>query len=378
MRNQSSGGYANQPDPRLQRRTTLFAFAFFFIGGAATIEHVVEQFFGSGVSKIVVLCLIPVLWYLVRWARANVVRTLRVNNLLIVTTLVGLAASVGRVSARDDRPTREVDPPAATAPTRPELAPPSPAPDNAIRIVSWNLNSGVVPGGNQRQLDFITRLLGSGPEVDAYVFTEVEPGWMQALDRAADAGGTPYGIFWTRSGNNQRIAILFREDRFQRVHAAEMSGVQASPNHRNPLSVTLYDRRSQRRFELIGAHLARGNSYLRTAETGAIAGLLNRSTDPVIVIGDMNMDCPPGRSPTACDPAPFQNLVGPGGLHWVRPAAETGTTCDTRYNDMLDLAFLGRGAERWAADLHINTEALWCTNMAAGAHYPIVLEVRPR
>ncbi len=312
----------------------------------------------------------------VGWSRANLART-RAANLLFVILMVLVAGFWAAVASYDSS-----DPLAAAgAPRHTAMAadwkPAQEPPAEPITMMAWNLNSGVHFGQHDRQLPFITSQLSAPNPVDVYAFTEVQPNWMNALDNAADASGTPFGLVQTRAGRNQRIAVLFNEDRFELLGANEMTGVAYNENHRNPMAVTLFDRESGTRFEVVAVHLARGNGGRREVETDRIAERLRRAQDPVVLLGDLNFDCPPGRSPEGCDRAPYNNLVSGGGLTWVRPDVEGTTTCNPRYSDMLDLAFAGRGAELWGLRAAILDAPRFCAEMADGAHFPLVVEVAP-
>ena len=258
---------------------------------------------------------------------------------------------------------------------------PDPAP---IRIVAWNANSGIPRdrATHDAQLSVVQRAVIGWSAADVVALSEVAPHWMDPIVNASGAADAAFGAIRGTTGCNQRLMILFDERRFELVGSDEMTGVPDGTNcRRAPLVATLRDRASGLVFELVAAHLLRGDGgegdRERAGEAARMRSLLaTRSAWPVIAIGDFNVDCPLATAPDGCALA-FGELVAGGTLRWIEPETRRETTCSDRYTDMLDVAFAGRGAERWPARLTIDDDRRWCDEMQRGAHFPIELVVDP-
>lgn len=265
----------------------------------------------------------------------------------------------------------------AAAPS--EAAAPAP-----IRVAAWNANSGVDSdrGTHDAQLDAVATTVASWfQRGDVVALSEVAPHWMDTVENRADEV-TEVGAYRGTTGCNQGLMILFREDRFEAFDRHEMTGVPDGRRCvRAPILVGLRDRASGLEFDVVVAHLIRGSRdegpRARAAEADRLRRLLDERGDrPVIVVGDFNADCPLDRAPAGCADA-FHALVEGDFLAWRAPSERRETTCSTRYDDMLDLVFVGRGARDWPAEVRVADDREFCDRMQRGAHFPVFAEFSP-
>jgi len=246
-----------------------------------------------------------------------------------------------------------------------------------VTVFAWNVNSGVDSDRDQ-QLPFIMTSLAD-TDADVIALSEVQPQWFDRIVGGASDGERTYGGRLGEWGDTQRLAVLWDEDRFEFVRADEMTGVVDGHGRGNraPLAVVIRDRASGAELEIVTIHLNRGDDARRTTQATRLNALIrDRSGDrPTIVIGDGNVDCPLDAAPGGCNDA-FHRLVDDAVLTWIDPVARRQTTCTTRYNDMLDVAFVDDPALAAEASVTIPDDRIWCDRMAAGAHYPITLVLR--
>jgi endonuclease/exonuclease/phosphatase family metal-dependent hydrolase len=324
-----------------------------FLSAVLALVVVASAFFRSPESRFVVIALVVLttMAFLarryVRRARANRVRARFAGATLLTVgaVAVALGTSDGGACSGQFAPSRSID------------------------LISWNINSGVDSTG-LGQIHYVQDRIRAADGIELFALTEVHPAWVGRLEAAAEASGRPYGMIVSESGHNQRVALLFDESRFEHLGGGELHGVASSDWHRNPVLVALLDRSTGVRFEVAVVHLPRSNGEFRRQEAARLNQLLRRGDTPIVVAGDFNVDCPVGQSPHGCDAA-FNELTRDNVLHWRRPAVERETTCDARYNEMLDLVFAGRGADRWSSTVQVVHDASFCTNMRTGAHYPV-------
>ena len=246
----------------------------------------------------------------------------------------------------------------------------------ATTILAWNVNAGVHSDRDQ-QLPFIIASL-AGSDADILALSEVQPSWFGRLTAGASSGDRSYGGRLGEWGNTQRLAVLWDEARFDFVRADEMTGVVDGHGRGNraPLAVVLRDRASGVEVEVVAIHLNRGDDARRTTQAARLnTGIRERSGDRLtVVIGDGNVDCPLETAPAGCNDA-FHRLVADDVLTWIDPAERRETTCTTRYDDMLDVAFVDDAAVAAHASVDVLTGAAWCDRMDRGAHYPIRLSL---
>jgi hypothetical protein len=96
--------------------------------------------------------------------------------------------------------------------------------------------------------------------------------------------------------------------------------------------------------------------------------------EPVIVVGDFNMDCSASGGPESCDAA---HRAFSQGLTWVPSTKLHDTTCAASVDDMLDLVFVGGDAVDWDVSTFTLRDEAFCGKMESGAHFPIVVDLEP-
>ncbi|MCB9506310.1 MAG: endonuclease/exonuclease/phosphatase family protein [Myxococcales bacterium] len=293
------------------------------------------------------------------------------------------AAGVGVLTlAAGCRPDRGAAAPIVAAPVSPASGPDvrsvAPAANlsgeetpDPVQFIAWNINAGT--GENDQQLPFISEVLRGLSEIELVALVEAEPGWLSQLENAADASGRDFGLATGEHGCDLRIALLFAADRWEWLGTEEVTGVAQSRCARAPLAVSLRDRQSGDALEVVVAHLYRGRGdegeRRRAEEADALAAALSRTTRPVLLLGDLNADCPTATAPRGCAAA-FDALID-GGLRWHEPVPRSETTCRHDMTDMLDLVFSARLPDGWAVTTSVVHESMFCEQMARGAHYPI-------
>lgn len=262
---------------------------------------------------------------------------------------------------------------------RPPPALPEPdAPRTSLTMMAWNLNSGVNgAGATDYQLEFIRETIAlNASRVDVFPFSELHPGWIDGILSAANGVGD-FHLYYSESGRDQRLAVLFDKDRLEAVETFEISRIASSGWHRQPIAVTFRDRQSSDVFRVVAVHLARADEFERTSQANRLSQWLeHESSLPTVLLGDFNADCRPGANVATCHRSFFQ-LMQNHELEWVRPSPETGTTCDQRYNDMLDAVVTTGGADDWDSFVRIDTAGEFCLRMRPGAHFPVFARFEP-
>lgn len=289
--------------------------------------------------------------------------------------IIVIAAAAACVLACDRRPATESLAVPDAAPVVATAEKVAPAPPHPIRMVSWNVNAG--RGDQDQQLPFVRSQLGEWADAHVFALSEVERTWFETIfDEAAST--RPLETRLGTTGANMRLAIAVDASRLEVLEWEELGDVGGSERARDPLAVTLRDRFSGLEFRLVTVHLIRGNAEQRRGEAARLREWMLASDLPTIAIGDFNMDCPVGRGAEACD-ASFADLVGDEGVAWFPARKPQDTTCNGDRADMLDLVFASGPAQQWPLRTGTRTNPEFCSEMATGAHFPIVVELaRPR
>lgn len=252
-----------------------------------------------------------------------------------------------------------------------------------LTVFAWNTNSGLPWDASTHagQIRFVREAIAASG-ADIVALSEVAPDWFDEIENRADEE-RPTGLVRSTSGCNQRLAVLFDEQRLDVLSRDEMTGVPETTNgcRRAPLVVGFRDRVTGAEFDLVALHLYRGEGADgdrdRAGEAMRLRQLLEaRGSRPVVVIGDANVDCPVDSAPQGCNAA-FEELVAGDFLRWVDFVERASTSCSGRYDSMLDIALVGRGVESWAPRAVVHRDDVYCDEMASGAHRPIGLSITP-
>ena len=164
----------------------------------------------------------------------------------------------------------------------------SPAPAEAesvpltIRIVSWNVESD----GNDPNV--IAKQLSDLKAADIYCLQEVRK---DSFAVYAEALGDTFTSIESKSGQNDRLQILFNSKRFELLESKELDDINDG-NHRSPLYVRLRDTGTEAEFVVMTNHLARGKATFRKQQAIKLREWARDAsvTTSTIAIGDFNMD----------------------------------------------------------------------------------------
>ena len=260
-----------------------------------------------------------------------------------------------------------------------------------LTVLSWNVESGRNdPAVIARELTELNTEQGHA-RYDLICLTEVKSVNAESYRQALQVGGTEYDLLLSSTGNDDRIALLYRTDRFRRTDSdsgnsrpTELSSHDGETfpagGNRRPCLVKLKDLRTAGlEFLFMGNHLNRGTNRTRQTQARLLREWVKTQTLPVIATGDYNFDFDfqhltgnQAMSIFLRDPA---NEGGRFAWRWVIPDTEVtvigrggarhveivGELQDTNWYDgdrdgeddypdsFLDFVFLGGAAQQWKA-----------------------------
>jgi hypothetical protein len=249
-----------------------------------------------------------------------------------------------------------------------------------VRLVAWNLNSGV----NMQQPDadvafIVDRLAGLGG-VTLLSFSEVNPLWRERLDQALGAHPHPApadaarASYLTDDGRAQRLYAVWDHRRFEALEVQEIGRVDADGYGRAPLGVLLRERATDVHALWITVHFRSGRAEARLEEARILADLVEQLDWPTVISGDFNMRCAIGEAGgLTCDDA-WTALTASGWIQEVSaPQGWVATMCSARGRGSVeDRVAVGGAARGWGGRMRVVTEGAWCDDgMGRGAHRPI-------
>ncbi|WP_442484287.1 endonuclease/exonuclease/phosphatase family protein [Aeoliella sp. SH292] len=292
-----------------------------------------------------------------------------------------LVASVGCQKTTGD----ESPPAGPTSLSTPASQPQNPQsqtskPEDSLTILAWNVESGGAdPKLNAKQL-------AAFDQSDIYCLSEVHPSDFATY---REARGSSFASFDSKSGDEDRLQIIYNTDRFEMLEERELERyrdyVLNDGRHRSPIYVRLKDRKSGIEFVVMTNHLARGNEKFRNQQA---IGLREWARDlaqsvGVISIGDFNMDYN------------FQDQRGNAALAemlrdnvwvWAKPNPLVDTNWDDRDRDgkdnypdsMLDFAFVAGPASEWSPECEVIVrDGDFPDDNTTSDHRPIELTLSP-
>lgn len=220
--------------------------------------------------------------------------------------------------------------------------------ESAFSILAWNVESD----GNDP--DVIAKRLETFND-DVICLSEVHPENVERYESALES----YTPMLSRSGGNDRLMIL-ASPRFRILERIEHDEINDG-RHRAPLSMRLQDEVTGTRFIVMTAHLARGNADFRTEQAHRMVEWARNEADPIIAIGDFNMDY---EFQIEKGNDAFVEIVRDGVFRWLAPVplADTnwfdgnGDGRDDYPGSMLDFAFAANGALEWDIDASVIVE----------------------
>lgn len=213
-----------------------------------------------------------------------------------------------------------------------------------LRIISWNVESG---GADPA---IIARQLIELGQYDIYALQEVDG---QDIGRYAGAvrqsHGKGYRFISSHTGRNDRLLIVFDDERFDLLEARELFQFGKYElntwRHRSPLVLVLRDTKTDREFNVVTVHLARGDRSFRREQATGLREWVKSESRSTILIGDCNFDYHYGRRKGN---QAFDNFTKGEVWRWVRPALDVDSNWSDRDGDgrdnypssVLDFAFV--------------------------------------
>lgn len=222
------------------------------------------------------------------------------------------------------------------------------------RLLSWNVESN---GADSNVIAEQLASLNQNDRYDAIALSEVLP---EDLKRFRMSLGKHYKYVYSKSGRNDRLEILYNEDRFERVRDFELNEINIRGRYRAPLVVHLRERSSGTEFLVMVNHLARGKAEIRQQQASQLVEWARGQTLPIIALGDYNFDYV---FATGKGNPGFVNMMRDNIWKWVEPEQWIDTNWyddpespdgeDDYPGSMLDFAFVAGPAKSWKATCKI-------------------------
>ena len=230
---------------------------------------------------------------------------------------------------------------------------------NQIMMLSWNVESD---GAEAETVCRELTELNQGDRYDVVTLTEVLP---EDLKKFRLALGMHYKYAYSKSGHNDRMQILYNENRFEKVRHFELAEINIKNRYRAPLVVHLKERKTESRpdeleFLVLVNHLARGKPEIRQEQATMLVEWARDQSLPVFALGDYNFDYV--FETDKGNPA-FVNFMKDNIWRWVKPE----TMVDSNWYDdpeapdgkddypgsLLDFAFVAGPAKDWKSKCQI-------------------------
>ncbi len=272
-----------------------------------------------------------------------------------------------------------------------------------VSVIGFNVESGSDTDPQKIAQDIVA--IGA----DAHIFglSEVpdSPNVVQtyaaAAGRAQGQGRPPYRALVSRTGGQDRTAILFDAQRLDLVGGPyeygraiiQACGQKPANQFRAPFAAKFRDKQTpQREFIFFVNHLQRGDNQYRHCQAQWLNGVARTYTIPMIATGDFNFDWSLKANDqneasvaagTVCGRPAFtgpKHDVGfdrmtAGGLWcWIMPPTLIKTQCSQGYDGVLDFVFVANRAKTWARGSEIlRQETNYCSRDSQGwsDHRPV-------
>lgn len=169
-----------------------------------------------------------------------------------------------------------------------------------IRVLSWNVESG---GNNANTISTNLSALNDGGRYDLICLTEVRSNNAHQYEQALEDSGVEYTSVVSASGGSDRIMLLFRTSRFERLDSpsspnrptelVSQDGMTfPGGNNRRPSLVQLRDNENNGLvFNFMGNHLNRGTDQTRQRQALLLREWAEDNGEmPTIALGDYNFD----------------------------------------------------------------------------------------
>ncbi len=215
----------------------------------------------------------------------------------------------------------------------------------STKFLFWNVESD----GSDPQV--IAQQLKEFAGYDLFALTEVLP---NAFSIFSAALGQTFASVETKSGNTDRMQILYNQERFELVRSFELDEINFELRYRSPLVVHLRDRKSGAEFMVMVNHLARGKADVRTKQAQQLVEWARNQNLPIIALGDYNFDY------VFADKngnEGFREMLKDNIWQWVQPIElidsnwfdnpEQADGQDDYPGSLLDFAFIAGSAKDW-------------------------------
>lgn len=217
-----------------------------------------------------------------------------------------------------------------------------------IHMLSWNVES------EGADADIVGRELTALNDADRYDIvglTEVMPADLKKFRLAL---GMHYKYAYSKSGRNDRMQLLFNEEKFEKIRHFELTDINLRNRYRAPLVAHLKRRTDAVEFLVMVNHLARGRAEVRQEQAKLLVEWARDQTLPVFAIGDYNFDYV--FETDSGNPA-FAIMLRDNIWQWIPPQPLVDTNWfdnpeqpdgkDDYPGSMLDFAFIAGPAKDW-------------------------------
>jgi endonuclease/exonuclease/phosphatase family metal-dependent hydrolase len=245
-----------------------------------------------------------------------------------------------------------------------------------ISILAWNVESG---GADPK---VIAQRLERLNDFDIVCLSEVHP---DDFETHTKAKGDNFQTFFSKSGNEDRLQILFDKNRFELLQEIELTQhrdyILNSGKHRSPIAVRLRDSRSGKTFIVMVNHLARGDAKFRKAQAIGLREWARDQDVGIINMGDFNMDF---EFATNKGNDALEEILRDNVWKWAQPKSwvdsnwwdPEGDGKDNFEGSLLDFAFIAGPAKEWDASCEVLVEeGDFPDNATTSDHRPVALRL---
>ena len=216
----------------------------------------------------------------------------------------------------------------------------------SLNILFWNVES---EGADPK---IIAEQISTFDGYSIFAFCEVAP---QDFDQFQKACGENFEAIRSKTGNMDRLQIVYDQNRFELVRRLELDEINFEKRYRSPLAAHLKEKESGVEFIVMTNHLARGKAPIRQDQAKKLVDWAREQTLPVIAIGDFNFDFV---FKTDTGNEAFKIFLRDNVWTWVRPEKlidsnwydPEGDGIDNYIDSILDFAFVAGPAKKWKAE----------------------------
>lgn len=216
------------------------------------------------------------------------------------------------------------------------------------RMLSWNVES---EGADSAVIAEQLTALNGNNQYDLFALTEVMPADLELFRNAL---GKQFQYTYSRSGQNDRLQMIYNQEKFELVRHFEIKEINILNRYRAPLVSHLKDRASGTEFLVLVNHLARGKAEIRQQQATMLVQWARDQTLPLIALGDYNFDFV--FETRKGNPA-FENMLRDNIWRWIEPVELIDTNWydnprepdgkDDYPGSILDFAFVAGPAKNW-------------------------------